>query len=900
MVDYEKLMLNFISEADNLLEDTERSILQLENNYDPKMINDIFRSIHTLKGNSGIFDLPNIKNLSHSMESLLNQMRTKQAEIQTDVIDLFLTSIDRLKQMIKDIKNSNSYNIVDLTEKLDKHTNSFKKEPNSGLNSHQSNQVETTKVLQSTENSKKQKIKISIPENFVAKAKENRYFLAVAKLDMSQQKEKYLSEISSKISKINATGNILAHGVMEEKLLLSLENENLCKFPYYFVSLTQGEPSEFFQKHEIKVQSIKIIYNPTANDEENIVEPQPESGPSEVEKQKIENINNELKEKNQESISLGEHSKETHLKVPLNLIDGLINLAGEAVIARNELLQKIDTIKEANLAVSGKKISYLISKLQEGIMKTRLQELNLVFQRLPRLIRDVCHSTGKKVELIIEGGEIELDKTLIDAIIDPIMHMIRNCIDHGIESPNERIKLRKPESGTIRVNGSLRGGNVIISIKDDGKGLDVEKIKTKAVNNGLMTKESLETLSTEEIYDLIFLPGFSTAEKVTTTSGRGVGMDVIRTNMKKVGGSAEISSEIGKSTTLTMTIPQTLSIVTCLLIKSCGKRFALPQANMKELILINKENLSVVEGHKVYKLRGHLLPLIDLANFLELKGHETYKPTYIAVVKSEKHYFGLLIEEIINPEEIVVKSLGSLFAGLNLFSGAAIMGDGEAVLILDVPGIAKFANMQSNMILEKGKVTADESENSITQVDQGFLLFEVGKQSFAIEVTSIPRIEKIYSKDIELFMDFETINYRDVVVPLVRLEKVYKFDYNHKKDLYYVIIFKFNGIRTGILATEVFNVINNIPELDHDTFSGDSIKGHAIINGRVTLFLDIEDLVNRVHQEQFVELSRHLEEEEEDEKSEPKHSFQIPEIDSVIKSGYEKLTAKEDLVEAGV
>ncbi len=279
-----------------------------------------------------------------------------------------------------------------------------------------------------------------------------------------------------------------------------------------------------------------------------------------------------------------------------------------------------------------------------------------------------------------------------------------------------------------------------------------------------------------------------------------------------------------------MTIPQTLSIVTCLLIKSCQKRFALPQANMKELILINKENLSVMEGHKVYKLRGHLLPLIDLAHFLKLKGFEAYSPQYIAVVKSEKHYFGLLIEEIINPEEIVVKSLGSLFAGLNLFSGAAIMGDGEAVLILDVPGIAKFANMQSNMILEKGKVITEDSNNLISRIDQGFLLFEVGKQAFAIEVTSIPRIEKIYSKDIELFMNFETINYRNAVVPLVRLEKIYKFDYKHKKDLYYVIIFKFNGIKTGILATEVYNVINNVPELDHDTFSGESIKGHAIIN----------------------------------------------------------------------
>lgn len=898
MVDYEKLMLNFISEGENILEEAEKSVLDLENNYSPQAINDIFRSIHTLKGNSGIFDLPKIKNLSHSMETLLNIMRSRELEIETEIIDLFLTSIDKLKQMIKDIKNSNSYDIDNLVKELDSKANSLNEGKMQKENDTKSVPTKLEYNNHTPQTVNKNKIKITIPEHFTSKAKDTQKILSVAKLDLTQQKEKYLNEFSSKISQLKENESILSHGVIEEKLLESKDNEKLCKFPYYLVTLTQETPEDFFQKNEISVQSIKIIYHP--NGQSNHIEADSIES-EEKERETINRINGELQGKSQDiPPPQSEQNKETHLKVPLNLIDGLINLAGEAVIARNELLQKIDLVQEASLAVSGKKISYLISKLQEGIMKTRLQELNLVFQRLPRLVRDVSHSTGKKVDFVVEGGEIELDKTLIDAIVDPIMHMIRNCIDHGIESPKERLQLGKKESGTIKVNGSLRGGNVIIIIKDDGKGLNVEKIKIKALNNGLVTKEQLDTMSLQEIYDLVFLPGFSTAEAITTTSGRGVGMDVIRTNMKKVGGSAEINSEPGKSTQLTLTIPQTLSIVTCLLIKSCNKRFALPQSNMKELILINKDSLSEVEGHKVYKLRGHLLPLIDLAHFLKLKGSETYTPVYIAVVKSEKHYFGLLIEDIINPEEIVVKSLGSLFAGLNLFSGAAIMGDGEAVLILDVPGIAKFANMHSNMDLEKSKLQLEESktDNMEIDIDKGFLLFEVGNQSFAIEVMSIPRIEKVYPKDIEIFMNFETINYRNSVVPLIRLEKIYKFDFKQDRDFFYVIIFKFNNIRTGILASEVYNVINNVPEIDKETFIGESIDGHAIINNKVTLFLDIEDLVNRLHKDHFVELSRHIE--EKNSKSSDNHeNFKIPDSKSVIQTGYEKLSNQEDLLEVG-
>jgi two-component system, chemotaxis family, sensor kinase CheA len=858
MVDYNKLLTNFLSESEGILEESEDTILQLEKDSSPEVIDKIFRAVHTIKGNSGLFDLPKIRELSHAMENSLNHFRNHPPDtIPETTIDLFLSTIDRLKKMISNVQESNSVDISDLVSAF------------ASFHSLTQSSGETQALVPGRteipkpapeeaprieKNSFPKNLKIGISKKFLQSAEEgNEYlFLGILRLDQIPGVQT-LSELAEFFKEKSKQGIVKVSTVPE--LLPEWERAGQNQWKIFFLGKSTLSPQEALASWNLAPDSIRILRKPiaeTATIEEIDLNPQTKLF-SEAESERLELKNSISQTKTPVPATQVDSTRETNLKVSLRLIDDLINLAGEAVIARNELLQKIDETEDTNLHTSAKKIGTLFSKLQEGIMQTRLQELDSVFQKVPRIVRDISRTTGKIAELVQIGGEVELDKTLIDAISDPIMHMIRNSMDHGIELPAVRVQKGKPEEGTIRLSASLRGGNVIIAIEDDGKGLDRTLIAQKILEKGIMSKDQLEEASDEQVFNTVFLPGFSTSEKVTTVSGRGVGMDVVRTNLKKVGGTAEIANRPEGGTIVTLTIPQTLSIVTTLLIRTAGRRYAIPEQNVKELILVNPDNLSRVETHLIYNLRDHLLPVLDLADFLNLSRSEEYHPQYMAVLKSEKHSFGILIDEIINPEEIVVKSLGALFTGLNIFSGATIMGDGETVLILDVPGMAKFWSMQSNLDereLQYRQRTGQESQETIREI-KGYLLFTVGRQQFAVSVASVPRIEKIQPSEITRFSGFEVILYRETSVPLVRLEQVFDIDTGDRERETYGIFFRLHGKYTGLLADSVEKVINELPILKTDTYVGDGILGYAVLEGVHTLFLDIEALSNTLHTEKF-------------------------------------------------
>lgn len=909
MVDYNRLLTNFINESDGILEESEESILELEKDSSPEVIDKIFRAVHTIKGNSGLFDLPKIRELAHSMENSLNHYRNHPPDsIPESTIDLYLSTIDRLKTMIGRIQESNSMEIGDLVSQykalgqaeesarqgetakqsdnksqsstaesledsvqssLGSATGTTPKDGNvSGLIPHPS-QAEASKPGSPNENSQAafpKNLKIPVQKKFIQDAQaENKYLSLVMLSPLAIPGVSGLQDLSRFVheGKKNGILKLISH----PELMPDWDALGSKDWKVFLLLCTAGEPKEALQSLGIQADSIRILYNP---------EPaQKKSGTRKINQgstakasatsdssQKPNEVSEAPKDGSKDiavSNSMTDTTRDANLKVSVRLIDDLINLAGEAVIARNELLQKIDATEDSNLSTSAKKIGTLFSKLQEGIMKTRLQELDSVFQKVPRIVRDISKTTGKNAELIQVGGEVELDKTLIDAISDPIMHMIRNSLDHGIESPEERANKGKSPQGMIRLAASLRGGNVIISIEDDGKGLDRDKIAHKIIEKGIMTREQVAEATDEQIFSTVFLPGFSTAEKVTTVSGRGVGMDVVRTNLKKVGGTAEIANRPGGGTIVTLTIPQTLSIVTTLLIRTAGRRYAVPEQNVKELILVNPKHLSKVETHLIYNLRDHLLPVLDLAKFLKLSIRDDYNPQYMAVLKSEKHTFGILIDEIINPEEIVVKSLGSLFTGLNIFSGATIMGDGETVLILDVPGMAKFWSMQAN--IDENELRTQQRMGLVGDGEEaadieGYLLFSVGKQQFAVSVESVPRIEKIQRSEIRQFQDIEVVLYRETSVPLVHLDEHFKLEVKDKIDSnqIYAIFFKLHGKYTGILADSVEKVINEMPVLKTDTFVGDGIMGYVVLDGVHTLFLDINTLSEKLHREQFHDL----------------------------------------------
>ncbi|BAI81806.1 two-component system, chemotaxis family, sensor kinase CheA (plasmid) [Deferribacter desulfuricans SSM1] len=416
---------------------------------------------------------------------------------------------------------------------------------------------------------------------------------------------------------------------------------------------------------------------------------------------------------------------EQTIRVDVNRLDALMNLIGELVLSRNRITQ-ISTEFEKKyegdflieqLLETTSHLGLITTELQLAIMKTRMVPIGKVFNKFPRMVRDLCKELNKDIDLIINGEDTELDKSVVEEIGDPLIHMIRNAVDHGIETPEERIKKGKPKKGTVTLNAYHEGNHIVIEIKDDGRGLDPEKIKKKAIEKGIITPEEIKTLSKEEIFGLIFKPGFSTAEKVTDVSGRGVGMDVVKTNIEKLNGIIQIDSEIDIGTTFKLKLPLTLAIIQSLLVEVSGEIFAIPIISIIETVKIEENQIHSFEGREVLKLRDSVLSLIRLNEIFELE--PTYSnEMYVVVVALAEKKIGLIVDRLIGQEEIVIKSLGEYLGGTPGISGATIMGDGTVKLILDIAGTIDIASKMPKINHKKNKYTNKITTNYFQNLNQ--------------------------------------------------------------------------------------------------------------------------------------------------------------------------------------
>jgi len=391
------------------------------------------------------------------------------------------------------------------------------------------------------------------------------------------------------------------------------------------------------------------------------------------------------------------------IRVGVNLLDKLMTLVGELVLGRNQLLQLANTSRDAGLQAVSQRMNLIATELQEEVMKTRMQPIGNIWSQFPRTVRDVALGCGKQVNIEMEGKETELDKTIIEAIKDPLTHLVRNSVDHGIELPEDRVKAGKNPAGRLILRAFHEGGQVIIEISDDGAGLNIERIRQKAVERGLITPEQAQRMPDREIFNLIFLPGFSTAAKITNVSGRGVGMDVVKTNVEKIGGTVDLQSTLGRGTTVRVKIPLTLAIIPALMISCGGNRYAIPQVSLLELVRLEDAEavtgIELVHGVPVHRLRGRLLPIVYLRRELQVDRTDAAKTEgdaiNIVVLQADGRQFGLVVDAINDTEEIVVKPLRKQLKNLKTFAGASIMGDGKVALILDVVGLAQRANVVS-------------------------------------------------------------------------------------------------------------------------------------------------------------------------------------------------------------
>jgi two-component system chemotaxis sensor kinase CheA len=461
---------------------------------------------------------------------------------------------------------------------------------------------------------------------------------------------------------------------------------------------------------------------------------------------------------------------ESTLRVDVAVLNRMMNLVGELVLTRNQVLQV--TSSDPNMTMLSRRLDMVTADLRESVMKARMQPVSNIFGKMPRIVRDLSQSLGRRVRLQVEGQETELDKSLLEAIKDPLTHAVRNSLDHGIEMPDVREAAGKDPEGTLKLRASQEGSHVVIEVSDDGAGVAVEKVRQKAIERGLITPEKAAQLGERELLQLVFLPGFSTAAAITNVSGRGVGMDVVRTNVEKIGGKVEIDSRPGKGTTLRLRIPLTLAIIPALIVRSVNQSFALPQGALSELVHVPPEQaaqaIKWMEGAPLYLLRGKLLPLVFLDRLLVPGGahkHATERDSFIAVLDADGRRFGLVVDGLADPEEIVVKPLSAVLKGIGLYSGATVLGNADLALILDPGAIAAKAGVTIGAD-DDVAYAADGETDAEAAKKLEYLLVEAADRQAAVPLADVLRIEQIPISRIEYIGYRPVLNFEGQLLPV--------------------------------------------------------------------------------------------------------------------------------------
>jgi two-component system chemotaxis sensor kinase CheA len=532
------------------------------------------------------------------------------------------------------------------------------------------------------------------------------------------------------------------------------------------------------------------------------------------------------------------------IRVNVDTIENLMTLISELVLTRNQLLQLQRMQKSSEFKVPLQRLSHITSDLQDGVTRMRMQPIGNAWAKLPRIVRDLCVESGKKIELVQRGADTELDRQVLEMIKDPLTHMIRNSADHGIESPADRMAAGKSETGTISLEAYHEGGHIFIRIADDGRGLDVERIRRKAIANGLATEAELSVMGEQQILQFVFRAGFSTAEKVTSVSGRGVGMDVVRTNVERIGGAIEMTSEAGRGTNFLIKIPLTLAIVSALIVETAGQRFAVPQISVIELVRASARSgarIETIKNAPVLRLRGQLLPLISLRGLLALGEDDETKDRFILVTQVGSFTFGIVVDRVFDTEEIVVKPVAPILRGNAFYAGNTILGDGSVIMILDPNGISESAGQgraqaASAMAQSAASAARHESDQS------SLLLFQAGDAELkAVPLHAVARIEEVDARTIERVGGRYVVQYRGHLMPLIAI------DANHfwKSEGKQAILVFDSGARTlGIVVDKVVDIARDRVSIEL-TATHEGFAGSAIIAGKATDIVDIEHYISR-------------------------------------------------------
>ena len=525
------------------------------------------------------------------------------------------------------------------------------------------------------------------------------------------------------------------------------------------------------------------------------------------------------------------------IRVNVGALENLMTMVSELVLTRNQLLEIVRRHEESEFKVPLQRLSNITAELQEGVMKTRMQPIAHAWQKLPRIVRDLATELGKEIELEMHGSETELDRQVIEIIRDPLIHMVRNAADHGIESRDERKQVGKPVKGTIRLAAYHEGGHIVIGISDDGRGLNTERIRAKAITHGFAAESDVERMSEGQVHKFIFAPGFSTASKVTNISGRGVGMDVVRSNVDQIGGSIDVKSVLGGGTSFTIKIPLTLAIVSALIVEAGGERFAIPQLSVIELVRAHANSdyrIERIKDTSVLRLRNKLLPLVDLKELLNI-GPATVSSGdgFIVVMQVGTQTFGIVVDGVFHTEEIVVKPMSTKLRHIAMFSGNTILGDGSVIMIIDPNGAAEAIG---TLVSTTADIEIEADLGVENRETMSFLVFRAGSQEpKAVPLAIVTRLEEIDPRHIEISNGRHLIQYRGQLMPLVRLHPDIRIREDGGQPL---LVFSDEGRSMGLVVDEIVDIVEDRLEIEvaSDT---PGILGSAVIRGQATEVIDV-------------------------------------------------------------
>ena len=895
---------DYLAESREHLADIETDLLAIEVGgaaIDEQLVNKVFRAAHSIKGGAGFFSLTKIQELGHKTENVLDLIRSREMIPTADVINILLMSFDCLREMINNHKESQQRDIAELVVAL------------SGLvSAHLSaaQKPSLTKMVKVT--APGVKAVFTLPEFDLNRAKDAGRYLYLVEYDLIDDVQRRGKRPTDVLFILQNTGDIL-ESLFELESAGTLDDEPSSRLPFYILFSSSLGPDTSDVLFDVPNSQIHLIHSP-GPEKKPIVEmgavlpaaqpvpiqttlPAAEAAPKTVSQP-------QTMAAPKSAAAPAPTAAETTLRVEVNLIEALMNLAGELVLSRNQLMEAINSSDRHNMVAGAQRINLVTSELQEAIMQTRMQPVGNIFNKYPRVVRDLSRDLGKEVNLEVIGREVEMDKTIIEGLSEPLTHMVRNAIDHGIEMPAARIAAGKLPAGTVHLKAYYEAGQVIVEVGDDGAGIDPQRVANSAVKKGLISQDQVKAMSQKEMMGLIFLPGLSTAAQVSDVSGRGVGMDVVKTNLDRLGGKIEIESNIGKGTTFFIKLPLTLAIIPSLLVSVNSERYAIPQVHINELLHITaeqvKKRVEVVGNAEVLVLRGSLIPIVRLGDVLgvsrvlrlpdtgevvvDRRGRiaDRRSPQYdvdgtlltvevdaaqamderrgdgrrdhpasdlnLVIMTAGMLRYGLIVDELHDTAEIVVKPLGRHLKGLREYAGATILGDGRVALILDAGGIAAKQNLVSMAGSKRAKELADATRRDEAAISHAFITFRNATDEYcAVPMDLVERVTQVTNAQIEGLGGRRTMQYRGGSLPLVTLKDCAAVKEISPQQDKAVVIFNVLDREIGLMVGMPVDVVETSALIDQQTLRQPGVFGSAIVNQHTTLILEIYELVEAMY-----------------------------------------------------